>query len=283
MAPINQELLAKIQAKLNVSQNHVYKLIAEKVKATYLPRHLAAVALAGDLGININKAAYATDQDRLQISAARTGASAAPPANAVSPRRAPPRGRTAAAPKRKSNSVMVVHGRNIPVRDALFDFLRSLGLNPIEFSHGVKATKKGAPVIKEILDAMFAKAAAVVVLFTPDDEARLRRQFRKSSDATFEHKLTGQARPNVLFEAGRAFGSHPDSTILVQVGNHRPLSDLSGVHLVHLGDDPASRNDLASRLETAGCAVDRSGTDWLKAGRFNGTQRRRLCCRPSCW
>lgn len=277
MAPINQELLAKIRGKLNVSQNHVYKLIAEKVRATYLPRHLAAVALAGDLGININKAAYATDQERLQISAARTGgaASAAPSATAASPRRTAVKKRPAAAPKRKSNSVMVVHGRNIPVRDALFDFLRALSLNPIEFSHGVKATKKGAPVIKEVLDAMFAKAAAVVVLFTADDEARLQKQFRKSSDAAFERKLTGQARPNVLFEAGRAFGSHPDSTILVQVGNHRPLSDLSGVHLVHLGNDPASRNDLASRLETAACDVDRSGTDWLNAGRFNGAKRRR--------
>lgn len=279
MAPINPELLAKIQSKLNVTQNHAYKLIAEKVKATYLPRHLAAVALAGDLGININKAAYATDQERLQISAARTGVT---PQSGGSGRDASPR-RTEgvraksrpAAPTRKSNSVMVVHGRNIPVRDALYEFLRALGLNPMEFSHGVKATRTGAPVIKEVLDAMFTKAAAVVVLFTPDDEARLRKEFRKSSDASFERKLTGQARPNVLFEAGRAFGSHPDSTILVQVGNHRQLSDLGGVHFVYLGDDPASRNDLASRLETAGCAVDRAGTDWLKAGRFDSARRRR--------
>jgi predicted nucleotide-binding protein len=279
MAPINAELLAKIQSKLNVSQNHAYKLIAEKVKATYLPRHLAAVALAGDLGININKSAYATDQERLQISAARSSAkpqgdSASRDASTRQSKGAKAK-RKPAVPKRKSNSVMVVHGRNIPVRDALYEFLRALGLNPIEFSHGVNATKKGAPVIREVLDAMFAKAAAVVVLLTPDDDARLRKEFRKSSDASFERTLTGQARPNVLFEAGRAFGSHPDSTILVQVGKHRPLSDLGGVHFVYLGDDPASRNDLASRLETAGCAVDRSGADWLKAGRFDGARRRR--------
>ena len=67
MAPINPDLLAKIQSKLNVTQSRAYKLIAEKANATYLPRHLAAVALAGDLGININKTAYATDQERLQI------------------------------------------------------------------------------------------------------------------------------------------------------------------------------------------------------------------------
>src|SRR6266850_4625106 len=270
------DLLAKVQSKLHVTQSRAYKLIAEKANATYLPRHLAAVALAGDLGININKTAYATDQERLQISTARSGAtpqrgaSTSGPSLPPRPTRSPRGRRTPSAPKRKSNSVMVVHGRNIPMRDALYEFLRALGLNPMEFSHGVKATKKGAPVIREVLDAMFGKAAAVVVLLTPDDEARLKQEFRKSSDATFESSLTGQARPNVLFEAGRAFGSHPDSTILVQVGSHRPLSDLSGVHLVHLGDDPASRNDLATRLETAGCAVDRSGTDWLKAGKFDG-------------
>src|SRR6185369_8896119 len=173
MAPINPELLKKIQAKLDVSQNRAYGLIAEKANASYLPRHLAAVALAGDLGININKAAYATDQERLQISAARgsspsprAAASSAPAPSARRPGRVPRRPSKPSAPKRKSNSVMVVHGRNLPVRDA-----------------------------------MFAKAAAVVVLLTADDEARLKKEFRKSSDAAFEKTLTGQARPNVLFEA----------------------------------------------------------------------------------
>jgi len=71
-----------------------------------------------------------------------------------------------------------------------------------------------------------------------------------------------------LFEAGRAFGSHPDSTILVQVGDLRPFSDTAGVHVVHLGNDAASRTDLAIRLETAGCAVNRTGTDWLTTGDF---------------
>lgn len=276
MAPINSELLRKIQSKLKVTQGRAYALVAEKANATYLPRHLAVVALAGDLGININKRAYATDQERLQISSARSTTPSEPRGSTASSATARParsRRTRSTAPARKSNSVMVVHGRNMAIRDAMYDFLRALALVPIEFSHGVKATKKGAPVIREVLDAMFGRAAAVVVLLTPDDEARLKREFRKSSDAAYERTLTGQARPNVLFEAGRAFGSHPDSTILVQVGSHRPLSDLGGVHFINLGDDPASRNDLATRLETAGCAVDRSGIDWLKAGRFAGARR----------
>jgi predicted nucleotide-binding protein len=163
---------------------------------------------------------------------------------------------------------MVVHGRDLEIRDSMYAFLRALDLNPMEFSHGVKATRKGAQVVGEVLEAMFQRAAAVVVVLTPDDEAKLKRKFIKSSDAAFERVLTGQARPNVLFEAGRSFGSHPTNTILVRIGRHRPLSDLAGVHFVDLDDEPSTRNELATRLETAGCAVNKSGGDWLKVGKF---------------
>jgi predicted nucleotide-binding protein len=272
MPQINKELLKKIQDKLQVSENHAYRLIAEKARTTYLQRHLAAVALAADLGINVHKKGLASDSDRQAIAAAAAGRSAATTNAQPSAGKVATPGKKAApkkpTPKRKSNSVMVVHGRNIPIRDAIFALLRALGLNPIEWTSGVKATRKGAPVIREVLDAMFSKAAAVVVLLTPDDLAKLHSKLLKSTDWAHEKKLTGQARPNVLFEAGRAFGSHPDSTIMVQVGPHRPFSDTAGVHVVHLGNDAASRTDLANRLESAGCAVDRTGTDWITTGNF---------------
>jgi predicted nucleotide-binding protein len=51
-----------------------------------------------------------------------------------------------------------------------------------------------------------AKARAVLVLLSPDDEAKLRDLFISPSDGSFERELTPQARPNVLFEAGLAFG-----------------------------------------------------------------------------
>jgi predicted nucleotide-binding protein len=271
MPAINQALLAKIQAKLGVTKGSAYAAVADRASATLLPRHLAAVALAADLGINVNKAAYATDDERRQIRAASLSGS--PPAASQQPPTAARRQRVKRVarqkvPARKSNSVMVVHGRDFDVRDSMYAFLRALDLNPMEFSHGVKATKKGAPVVGEVLDAMFQRAAAVVVVLTPDDQAKLKTKFRKPSDAGYESVLTGQARPNVLFEAGRAFGSHPMNTILVRVGTHRPMSDLAGVHFVDLDDEPATRNDLATRLETAGCAVNKAGGDWLKVGKF---------------
>ena len=103
-------------------------------------------------------------------------------------------------PATGTRDVFVVHGRNTEARDALFEFLRAIDLHPLEWSEAVRATGKPSPYIGEILDAAFSRAHAVVVLFTPDDEARLREQFRIDSDLLHETQLTGQARPNVLFE-----------------------------------------------------------------------------------
>lgn len=62
--------------------------------------------------------------------------------------------------------VFVVHGRNIGRRDALFRFLRSIGLKPLEWSQALMSTGRTSPYIGEVLDAAFAKAQAVVVLMT---------------------------------------------------------------------------------------------------------------------
>ncbi len=42
-------------------------------------------------------------------------------------------------------NVMVVHGRDEGLRTSMFDFLRSLQLNPIEWEHAVKATSLASP------------------------------------------------------------------------------------------------------------------------------------------
>jgi len=105
-------------------------------------------------------------------------------------------------------------------------------------------------------------------LLTPDDEARLLPTFRKPGDPEYERKLTGQARPNVLFEAGMAFGKDPNSTVLIQLGNLRPFSDVGGRHVVFLSNHATSRQEFVTKLANAGCNVDTTGTDWLTAGDF---------------
>jgi predicted nucleotide-binding protein len=164
-----------------------------------------------------------------------------------------------------------VHGRDEALRKSMFEFLRSLGLKPMEWGHAVETAKGANPYIGDILDSAMAKVAAVVVLFSPDEIAHLKEQFWGADDKHGDGKPGGQARPNVLFEAGLALGSHPKKTVIVQVGKVRPFSDIAGKHLIRLSEDKG-RNDLANRLEKIGCDVNRVGDDWMTAGNFEPTE-----------
>jgi predicted nucleotide-binding protein len=166
----------------------------------------------------------------------------------------------------KARRVWVVHGRDQRLRTGLFEFLRSIGLEPIEFGQARLLTKKPMPYVGEILEVAFQHAQAVVVLLTPDDQARLRQDLVKDSDAPFEKELNGQARPNVLFEAGMALVSHREQTVLVQFGKMRPFSDVAGRHLIEMDNSTPKRQELAQRLSNAGCSVNTSGTDWHTTG-----------------
>ena len=172
--------------------------------------------------------------------------------------------------QQKSNKsrVFVVHGRDEEARRALFDFLRAIDLKPIEWSKAVALTGKPSPFVGEILDAAMQYAQAIIVLFTGDDEVRLKDEFLWVNDPIYEREATPQSRPNVIFEAGLALGKYPERTILVQVGTLRPFSDIAGRHFVRLRKSSKSRQELAQRLRLAGCEVDLSGTDWLEAGSF---------------
>jgi len=169
--------------------------------------------------------------------------------------------------------VFVVHGRNYAARDALFAFLRAVGLHPLEWTEVVKATGEASPYIGEVLQTGFSVVQAVVVLMTPDDEARLRAPYRGPQEPPDETELTPQPRPNVLLETGMALGLFPERTVIVELGRLRQVSDLLGRHTVRMDDSPEKRQELAQRLETAGCEVNRSGTDWYKAGQFVATVR----------
>ena len=170
--------------------------------------------------------------------------------------------------KPNGSRVFVIHGRNEGMRRALFDFLRAIGLKPIEWSEAVALTGKPTPYVGEILDAAMLYAQAIVVLFTGDDLVRLKDEFLWVNDLAYERNTTPQSRPNVIFEAGLALGKYPDRTILVQIGNLRPFSDIAGRHFIRLKNSSKSRQELAQRLKLAGCEVDLSGTDWHDAGLF---------------
>ena len=168
-----------------------------------------------------------------------------------------------------TKKVFVVHGRDSRLRDDFFSFLRALGLQPIEWSEALKLTGKATPYIGEALESAFKNAQAVIVLLSPDDEVRLSPELWKDIEDDNEKEFRLQARPNVLFEAGMAFGTHQDRTLLVEVGRVKTFSDVAGRHVARLSSSPDKRNEIAERLRTAGCDVSTSGNDWLHAGNFS--------------
>lgn len=165
--------------------------------------------------------------------------------------------------------VFVVHRRDGRLRDDFFTFLRALSLQPIEWSEALKLTGKATPYVGEALKSAFRNAQAVIVLLSPDDEVRLSSALWKTKEDENEKNIRLQARPNVLFEAGMAFGTYPDRTLLIEVGQVKPFSDVAGRHVVRLSNSPEKRNEIAERLRTTGCDVSTSGNDWLKTGDFS--------------
>lgn len=161
-------------------------------------------------------------------------------------------------------SVFVIHGRNEPARKGLFEFLRAIGLLPIEWAEAISMTGSASPYIGDVLDAAFDRAQAVVVLQTPDDVAHLHESLTYPGDPETTPQM--QPRPNVLYEAGMAMGRSPERTVIVELGQVKVFSDIHGRHAVRLDNSLAKRQDLASRLRNAGCDVNLSGTDWHEAG-----------------
>lgn len=163
-------------------------------------------------------------------------------------------------------TVFVVHGRQ-KLGD-LHNFLRALGLTPLEWSQARKLTGIPTPYTWQVVDCALQLAGAIVVLMTPDDEARLREDLWGDHENALEKEFLKQPRQNVLFEAGVAYGRSPERTVLLRIGSQRPMSDLAGHHVLQLTNDPASRQQVADALANAGCPVNTTGTDWFRAGDF---------------
>ncbi len=272
MADIKPALLAAIIKQTGLKRAQVYVRIKQTASNELLPRHLAAIRVGADVSLTINK--YATLDELAQLRSA--GSPVAPPTTATV---AATPGKVRSNTKRKAptetpNAVFVVHGRDNDARNAMFTFLRAVGVTPIKWTTALKMSKKAAPYIGEILETAFARARAIVVLMTPDDLAQLRTDLILPSDKPYERTPTGQARANVLFEAGMAFATHPDRTVMVQLGTVREFSDVAGRHVVHMSNDFSKRQELVTKLTNAGCIVDTSGTDWAQAGDFIDPQSR---------
>lgn len=153
----------------------------------------------------------------------------------IDPRRAGGTGKAAPDPRR----VMIVHGRDSAAASEMRSFLRSLGLSPLDWNEALDDVGLSSPSVVERLRACLDLAQAVVILLEATEE-----------------------RPNVIFEAGLAFGLAPSRTVLVQLGSHQLPSDLQALHVLQLRNTAASRSALRAALERAGCITDEHAEAW---------------------
>jgi predicted nucleotide-binding protein len=147
-------------------------------------------------------------------------------------------------------TVFIVHGRDKITLQSVVEYLKQNGLMPLTFEETKELVETSVPTILEVVDKGMAAAQAVIVLLTPDDEARLKESGEESK---------GQARPNVIFEAGIAFGRYRKRTVLVEYEEPSMFSDLHGFYVVRLKEADGGLEgfqDLRKQLKVAGCELD---------------------------
>jgi predicted nucleotide-binding protein len=164
---------------------------------------------------------------------------------------------TAELIERDRSKVFVVHGQDARPVDVIKQFLLYLGLQMMPWSEAIRLTGETQPHTYDVVRAGMAHAAAVIVIFSPDDLARVKDDFSQSGDP--DRTPRGQARQNVTLEAGMAFATAPERTVFIRSAAVREISDVAGFNWVKLDGAWDSRNDLKNRLETANAAV-RPGT-----------------------
>ncbi len=269
---IPRAFLDTLVAKLGTTKRQVYKNIGNIAAAKHVTSRTAAFILDYERGINYQK--YVTPDDLAEMRAVQLAGSAQ-----TLQRQAAPTTTKKVASKQKApapikqsrnNSVFVVHGRDTVLNEDMFALLRALGLNPMEWAQAIAKAKGANPNVGAVINNAMKQVQGVIVLFSPDEQARLKSRFATPREKGEADKLADQARPNVIFEAGLALGAHPEKTLLVQIGNTRPISDIAGMHMLHLSNSSASRKELAQRLKTKlKFKVDTTGTSWLEVGNFD--------------
>lgn len=175
--------------------------------------------------------------------------------------------------------VFLIHGRNDAAQKEMRTFLRSLGLIARPFDdirHGLP----GNATIMDVIQAGMKESQGVIALFTADEFASLRPDFRGPNEQPRE-AMRWQARPNVIFEAGLAYGLAPDRFVFVLLGDVELFSDVSGIHFYRISNDPRRRFALRQFLANGmGCDVEHQSSEWQEAGDFDSCVKALPGARP---
>lgn len=170
--------------------------------------------------------------------------------------------RTKETEKMKSRKVFVVTGRDESLRLSIFNMLRALKLEPMEWMDVLKSTGQPSAYIHDAIKKSIDDAGAVVIIMAPEEKAQMVEKFRSEAG---DDKEYFQPRPNVIFEAGLALGTKEEKTIILQFGDVRIFSDIIGKHIVKYkgkSREMEFKNDLFHKLQMAGCDCD-AGNDYF--------------------
>lgn len=107
----------------------------------------------------------------------------------------------------ESNKIFVVHGKNIEIRNKVTSFLQSANYEPIV---AVDEKANGRTIIEQIEELTEVKKG--IVIYTPDDVARLRKRYGGKTDEMFY-----RARQNVIFEHGYLCGKLGRSNVIMLI------------------------------------------------------------------
>jgi hypothetical protein len=152
-----------------------------------------------------------------------------------------------------SEDVFIFHGRDDAAYDSLATFCSRLGLEPHNFRQRVAG--EGPNQTLEIITRGVADAKAIILLLTPDEYMALDPGCALPMDG--EAEMRGWApRPNVLFEAGFAFGAGRTKTIPTRFAypgrRSVALSNIDGINIITLNEPSAlNRPSGAAQLVTA--------------------------------
>jgi hypothetical protein len=123
------------------------------------------------------------------------------------------------------------------------------------------------PLARYLLHA--AKLRYELRVWRRDSQARRLQQSLDSLSAELRRASVSDPAREELLRQSR-LDAKPAETIVLMFGEHRPFSDIGGLNYITVTDSPQCRRKIAGRLEEAGCLVDDSGEDWLRAGNFAG-------------
>jgi predicted nucleotide-binding protein len=247
----------RVQAELNIRYAQLFsalQTVSANTESSFRSRHEALLrhhALARREVLERRAVTLSASSLRVEM----------PPSPPVSPLSIPSPSEVDMTTTNANNkTVFVVHGRNTAAVNAMFHFLRSVGLEPRDFDD-VRNHMPGTPTLWEVIEEAFANAGAIVVLLTPDERVALHPSFVGVGDVD-----RWQSRANVLIEAGAAMSLDRKRTFLVKLGDAQWGSDFAGMHYRALGNDEKSRSDFRNSLNTV-CAVNLIATDYLNSAR----------------